>query len=112
MMARAGRFDIREYPTGSMRVSDLRRLIEREEARGMKYDMICVDYADLMHQSGLRYNSIENSKNVYAAPQGLRCKKYVAILTATQTNREGAKKMVVTMTDVAKTSTRSVSPTS
>lgn len=101
IMARAGRFDIREYPTGSMRVSDLRRLIEREKARGIKYDLICVDYADLMAPERVTDNSIENSKNVYVALRGLAMQEDVAILTATQTNREGAKKMVVTMTDVA-----------
>ena len=100
-MAKAGRFDIVEFPTGSMRVSDLRRLIERQKSRGVKYDMICVDYADLMAPERVTDNSIENSKNVYVQLRGLAMEEDIAILTATQTNREGAKKMVVTMTDVA-----------
>lgn len=101
IMSKAGRFDIREFPTGSMRVSDLRRLIEREKSRGKKYDLICVDYADLMAPERVTDNAMENSKNVYVALRGLAMQEDVAILTATQTNREGAKKMVATMTDVA-----------
>lgn len=95
------RFDIREFPTGSMRVSDLRRLIEREKANGVKYDLVCVDYADLMAPERVTDNAMENSKNVYVALRGLAMQEDVAILTATQTNREGSKKMVATMTDVA-----------
>lgn len=95
------RFDIREFPTGSMRVSDLRRLIEREKSNGVKYDLICVDYADLMAPERVTDNAMENSKNVYVALRGLAMQEDVAILTATQTNREGSKKMVATMTDVA-----------
>lgn len=101
IMSKAGRFDIREFPTGSMRVSDLRRLIEREKSNGIKYDLICVDYADLMAPERVTDNAMENSKNVYVALRGLAMQEDVAILTATQTNREGSKKMVATMTDVA-----------
>jgi len=99
--ARAGKFVIREYPTGSMRVSDLRRLIEREKAKGNNFDMVIVDYADLMAPERMTDNAMENSKNVYVALRGLAMQEDIAILTATQTNREGAKKMVATMTDVA-----------
>lgn len=97
----AGRFDIVEFPTGSMRVSDLRRMIERRKAQGIKYDLVIVDYADLMAPERVTDNSIENSKSVYVALRGLAMQEDIAVLTATQTNREGAKKMVATMTDIA-----------
>lgn len=100
-MASAGRFDIFEFPTGTMRVSDLRRLIERQKSRGIQYDMVVVDYADLMAPERITDNAQENSKNVYVALRGLAMQEDLAILTATQTNREGAKKMVATMTDIA-----------
>lgn len=100
-MSRAGRFAIYEFPTGSMRVSDLRRLIEQDKARGILYDLVVVDYADLMQPERLTDNSIENSKSVYVALRGLAMQENIAILTATQTNREGAKKTVATMTDIA-----------
>jgi replicative DNA helicase len=100
-MERAGKFIIHEFPTGSMRVSDLRRLIERYKARGITFDMIVVDYADLMAPERFTDNAIENSKNVYVALRGLAMQEDLAILTATQTNREGAKKAVATMTDIS-----------
>lgn len=100
-MKSAGKFLIHEFPTGSMRVSDLRRLIERYKAKGIKFDLIVVDYADLMAPERHTDNAIENSKGVYVALRGLAMTEDVAILTATQTNRDGAKKMVATMTDIA-----------
>ena len=100
-MSKSGRFIIHEFPTGSMRVSDLRRLLEREKAKGNKFDLVIVDYADLMAPERYTDNAIENSKNVYINLRGLAMQEDIAILTATQTNREGSKKMVATMTDIA-----------
>lgn len=98
---RAGRFDIVEFPTGTMRVSDLRRLIERRKMEGIKYDLVVVDYADLMAPERVMDDNIENSKSVYIALRALSQIEDLAVLTATQTNREGAKKAVATMTDIA-----------
>ncbi|WP_323016505.1 DnaB-like helicase C-terminal domain-containing protein [Castellaniella sp.] len=97
----SGKFIIHEYPTGVMRVSDLRRLLERYKAKGIKFDLVIVDYADLMQPERVTDNTIENSKSVYVNLRGLAMMEDVAVLTATQTNRDGAKKAVATMTDVA-----------
>lgn len=99
-MDRAGVFKIHEYPTGSLRVSDIRRLLERYKSEGIKFDMLVVDYADLMQPERLTDNSIENSKSIYVNLRGLAMEEDLAVLTATQTNREGAKRKVATMTDV------------
>jgi len=100
-MSKAGKFIIQEFPTGSMRVSDLRRLLERYKAKGIVFDLVIVDYADLMQPERVTDSGIENSKSVYVALRGLAMQEDLAILTATQTNREGAKKAVATATDVA-----------
>ncbi|WP_374335565.1 DnaB-like helicase C-terminal domain-containing protein [Methyloversatilis sp.] len=100
-MSRAGKFAIYEFPTGTMRVSDIRRVLERDKSRGILYDLVIVDYADLMQPERMTDNSIENSKGVYVQLRGLAMQENIAILTATQTNREGAKKIVATMTDIA-----------
>lgn len=100
-MSRAGKFTIHEFPSGSMRVSDLRRLIEGYKAKGTVYDMVVLDYADLMAPERITDNSQENSKSVYVGLRGLAMQEDIAILTATQTNREGSKKTVATATDVA-----------
>lgn len=100
-MAKAGKFIIHEFPTGTMRVSDLRRVIERYKARGIVFDLVVVDYADLMAPERVTDNAIENSKGVYVGLRGLAMQEDVAILTATQTNRKGAEKITSTMTDIA-----------
>lgn len=100
-MDKAAPFIIQEFPTGTMRASDLRRLIETYKARGVVFDLVIVDYADLMAPERVTDNVQENSKSVYVNLRGLAMQEGFALLTATQTNREGAKKAVATMTDVA-----------
>lgn len=92
---------IKEFPTGTMRASDLRRLIEHYKSRGVVFDLVVVDYADLMAPERVTDNVQENSKSIYANLRGIAMQEGFAMLTATQTNREGAKKAVATMTDVA-----------
>lgn len=87
-------FAIKEFPTGTMTPSDLRRLIERFKARGIVFDLVIVDYADLMSPERHSDSPIENSKSVYVALRGIAMKEHIALLTATQTNREGYKAAV------------------
>lgn len=98
---KAGAFHIIEFPSGSMKVSDLRRIIDRKKSEGIKYDLVIVDYADLMAPDRYTDNTIENSKSVYVDLRGLAMAENVALLTATQTNREGSKASVAKATDVA-----------
>jgi len=100
-MAKAAPFIIEEQPSGTMRPSDLRRLIEQYKAQGKIFDLVIVDYADLMAPERTTDNVQENSKSVYVNLRGLAMMEGFALLTATQTNREGAKKAVATMTDIA-----------
>jgi len=104
---KAGRLELREYPTGSMKPSDLRRLIAKYASEGILFDLIVVDYADIMAPEIRSGAPIEDSKSVYVDLRGIAFEptapggKSPAILTATQTNREGAKATVARMTDVA-----------
>lgn len=100
-MSKAAPFTIHEFPTGTMRPSDLRRMIEQYKAQGVVFDLVIVDYADLMAPERVTDNIQENSKSVYVNLRGMAMQEGFACLTATQTNREGAKKAVATMTDVA-----------
>jgi replicative DNA helicase len=99
--AKAAPFVIREFPTGTMSPSDLRRMIEKYKAQGMMFDLVIIDYADLMIPDRVTDNMQENSKSVYVNLRGMAMQEGFAVLTATQTNREGAKKAVATATDVA-----------
>jgi replicative DNA helicase len=104
---KAGEFKLHEFPSGSMTVADLRRLIERYKSGGTKdgkpiiFDLVVIDYADLMAPERFTDNAIENSKNVYVNLRGIAMEEGFAILTATQTNRTGATAMVAKMEHVA-----------
>lgn len=100
-MAKAAPFVIHEFPTGAMKSSDLRRLIEHYKSQGTIFDLVIVDYADLMAPERMTESTTENSKSIYMNLRGLAMQENFALLTATQTNREGSKKAVATMTDVA-----------
>lgn len=97
----AGKFVIEEFPTGTLRVSDLRRCIDRWKSSGVVFDLVVVDYADLMIPERDTSNAQENSRRVWTDLRGLASAEGFALLTATQTNREGAKKITAGMTDVA-----------
>jgi replicative DNA helicase len=97
----AGRFIIHEFPTGTMKGSQLRRLIERYRARGIIFDLIIVDYADIMAAEHRNDNPIQESKSIWVDLRAIAFSENAAVLTATQTNREGAKSTSVKATDVA-----------
>ena len=92
---------LHEFPTGTMKVSDLRRLIERYKQQGVIFDLVVIDYADLMAPEHRTDNVQENSRTIYVDLRGVAMEHGFALLTATQTNREGAKKAVASATDVA-----------
>lgn len=98
---KSGVFNIQEFAAGTMTVSDLRRIIEKDKMAGVKYDLVIVDYADLMAPERYTESTTENSKSVYTSLRALAMQEDFAVLTATQTNREGAKAAVAKMTDVA-----------
>ena len=94
MQARSGKFEIIQYPTGSLTCNHLRQVIERYKAKGIIFDMLVVDYADIMAPN-FRYNDpIENSKSVYVDLRAIAVEENLAVLTATQTNRDGYKAAV------------------
>lgn len=101
MTTSGARFVIKEFPTGSATVADLRRMIERFKSRGIVFDMVIVDYADIMAPERFSDNTQENSKSVYVGLRGLAMQEGFALLTATQTNREGFKATVAKAEHVA-----------
>lgn len=101
LQKRAGKLKIHEFPSGTFTPSMLRRLIERYKSKGIKFDLIVIDYADLMAPD-FRYNdAIENSKGVYTGLRAIAFEEDVAMLSATQTNREGFKSSVAKAEHVA-----------
>lgn len=98
---KAGPLEIKEYATGSMKASMLRRLIEAFRAKGVVFDLVVVDYADIMAPEHRSDVGRENSTSIYIDLRGIAFDYDCAVLTATQTNRDGIKATVSTMGDVA-----------
>ena len=99
--ATSGKLLIHEFPSGTFTPNQLRALLDRYEAKGTRFDLVVVDYADIMAPN-FRFNDvIENSKSVYVDLRAIAQQKDVAMLTATQTNREGYKATVAKAEHVA-----------
>lgn len=101
LQAHAGKLVIHEYPSGTFSPKMLRALIDRYEAKGQRFDLVVVDYADIMAPNYRYQDVIENSKSVYVDLRAIAQEKDVAMLTATQTNREGYKATVAKAEHVA-----------
>jgi replicative DNA helicase len=98
---RAGTFKIHDYPSGSFSPGDLKRLLHRYKAHGINFDMVIVDYADLMRPDRHSDETRENSRLIYIGLRAIAQEFNVAMLSATQTNREGIKGAVSKMEHVS-----------
>lgn len=96
-----GQLKIRSYPTGTFRPKDLRRVLKHYAQKGTQFDEIVIDYLDIMAPD-FRYKEMrDNSKNIYESVRGIAEEENVAIVSATQTNREGFGASVADSTHVA-----------
>lgn len=90
-LRRPGKLFIVEHPTGTLTPNKLRKDIEFYKAQGITFDVIVVDYADIMSPDKMTSDAIENSKQVWIGLRAIAQEENAAMLTATQTNREGFK---------------------
>lgn len=100
MQPGSGHFKMRDYPSGQLKPSQLRRLIEKYRADGIVFDLVCVDYADIMAADHRAEDLRENLRTIYIDLRAIAFDFNLAMLTATQTNREGAKATTGKATDV------------
>lgn len=108
---KAGKLILHEYASGTFSPNMLRQLIQRYKTPGrnsdgtprppIKYDLVVVDYADIMAPNYRTNDPIENSKGVYVDLRAIAFEENCAVLTATQTNREGFKSAVAKAEHVA-----------
>lgn len=96
-----GTLKIVEFPSGSLTPAGLRRVIDKFKADGIVFDMIVVDYADVMKPNVYTKDPIENSKSVWLDLRAIATEENAAVLTATQTNRDGFKHSTAKADDVA-----------
>lgn len=108
---KAGKLILHEYASGTFSPNMLRQLVQRYKTSGrnpdgsirppIKFDLVVVDYADIMAPNYRTNDAIENSKGVYVDLRAIAFEENVAVLTATQTNREGFKSTVAKAEHVA-----------
>lgn len=95
-----GHFKLREHGSGTLKPSQLHRAIENYRNDGIIFDLVVVDYADIMASEYRSDNLQENLRTIYIDLRALAYELNVAMLTATQTNRDGAKAHTAKATDV------------
>lgn len=89
--AKAGKLFIEEFPTGTLTPNQLNRTIQKFKGNSVIFDMVVVDYADIMAPNNRVESAIENSKSIYVDIKALAQVENVVMLTAMQTNRDGIK---------------------
>jgi len=90
-----GRLIIKEYPTGSASITTLRNHIEKLLLKGIKPDILVIDYADIM-RSSRKYDSMRHElKLIYEELRALAVDFQVPIWTASQANRDASNSEVV-----------------
>lgn len=99
--ARAGLFKIHGFPTGTLKASGIRRVLDRYRAQGIIFDFCVVDYGDIMAPEHYVDSAVENSKSIFVDLRAIMQIYDMAGMTGTQTNREGAKAGTAKATDVA-----------
>lgn len=98
--ASSGIFKMQSRASGTMKPSHLQQIIEKYRSEGIIFDLIAVDYADIMASEYRSDDLRENLRTIYIDLRALAHEYNVAMLTATQTNRDGAKSVTAKATDV------------
>ncbi|SCW95722.1 DnaB-like helicase C-terminal domain-containing protein [Ancylobacter rudongensis] len=97
---RAGHMKFRDHASGTLKPSTLHRLIEDYRSDGIIFDLVIVDYADIMAAEYRSDSLQENLRTIYIDLRAIAHEFNIALLTATQTNRDGAKAVTAKATDV------------
>ncbi len=97
----SGKYIMMEFPSGSFTANDLAAVIEDFKSQGIVFDLVVVDYLDIMAPNRFTNNDIANSKSIWVDVRGIAQQEGFAVLSATQTTREGQKAAVAKDTDVA-----------
>lgn len=79
------------FPSGTLTCRQIRRVLEKYKGDGIKFDLLVVDYADIMAPDNYIQDTQENSRTIWLGLRSIAQEEDLACLTATQTNREGYK---------------------
>ena len=96
-----GHLIIKEYPSKSASTQTIRSHIERLKKRGIKPDMIVVDYADLLKPVKSQGEKRHELESIYEELRGIAQREKCTVVTASQTNRGGLNAEVITMESIS-----------
>ena len=96
-----GKLVVKEYPTKSASPNTLKAHLEKITKRGIKVDMIIVDYGDLLRPTSTLREKRHELETIYEQLRGLAQEFKCCIWTASQTNRSGLNAEVITMESIS-----------
>ena len=100
LRAKAAPLHMRTFASGTLTPAQLHRVIESYRNDGVIFDLLTVDYADIMAANYRSDRLIDNLREIYVDLRAIAYEFDAALLTATQTNRDGAKAATAKATDV------------
>lgn len=90
MVSKGGMLVIESRPQYTFSVKDLENLLDKyEEQKGIVFDVVIVDYADLMVAGNPRLEYRHALNDIYINLRSLSQSKNLAVFTVTQSNRAG-----------------------
>jgi predicted ATP-dependent serine protease len=98
------RLDIISESMGTLSVKEIENTINaKEKENNVKYDMVIIDYADILQCSNKSRDatSYDKMKDIYTNLKALAQSKQVAIWTASQVNRAGLNSSELNMSNTA-----------
>ncbi len=96
-----GRLKIKYYPTGTATINTLRAHIDKLANEGFRPDVLVIDYAGIM-RSTEKYELLRlELKKIYEELRGFANEVDIPVWTASQSNKEGANKDYVDLTNMA-----------
>jgi replicative DNA helicase len=96
-----GRLIVKEYPTKTATTATITNHLEKLIARGIKPDMILVDYGDLLRPIDKRKEKRNELESIYEEMRAMAQVYECPVWTASQTNRTGLNAEVITMESIS-----------
>lgn len=96
-----GKLVIKEFPTRKITVNTIRSHVEKMALKGIKPDMIAIDYAGIIRSTEKHELQRFEMQVVIQEIRGLAQELRIPIWTALQSNKEGAKAEIIDVTNMA-----------
>lgn len=97
----SGKLIVKEYPTKSASTNTLKLHLEKLKIKGIKPDMIIVDYGDLLKPISNQREKRQELETIYEELRGIAQENNCPVWTASQTNRSGLNAEVITMESIS-----------